>query len=461
MTGTTDTELAKRHLIQPWQEMETLRDKARPVLARGDGIYVTDDTGRQILDGPAGMWCTQVGHGCREIADAIAAQAMELSYNSPWYTTSGPAARLSKEIADRTPGDLNQIFFTTGGSTAVDSALRFTQFYNNVLGRPDKKLIIARHNGYHGSTQLAATISGSPENRVNFDMDLDKVSFLASPHTYRRPEGMTEDGYCDFLVEEFEQRIVELGADRIAAFIAEPVQCSGGLLVAPGDYLPRMLELCRKHDIIYISDEVVTGFGRCGEWFASEDVFGIVPDIITFAKGVTSGYVPLGGMAVSDRLLDAISAENANGSVYSNGYTYSGHPVSCAAGLANIEYFEQHQLLGHVRSTAPYLQEQLQDLRALPLVGDVRGIGMLAAVECVADRSAHAQPSTQFDTDIAKRVDNYCFDLGLLVRPIGNCCVLSPPLVMTRTQIDEMIAILREAIERTEQDLRNEGVWAA
>ena len=328
--------MARDHLIQPWESLEGLGRAVRTVVDKADGVYVHDAKGNRLIDGPGGMWCVQIGYGRREIADAIARQAMDMCYNSPWYTTSGPAARLADRIAEMTPGDLNRVFFTTGGSTAVDSALRFTQFFNNYLGRPEKKIILSRQGAYHGSTYLSASCSGKERDKNYFDF-ADFVHHLSSPNPYRRPDGMTVEAFCDHLVAELEQAISDFGPERIAAFVAEPILASGGVLIPPDGYHRRTREICARHDILYISDEVVTAFGRLGHWFASEPEFGIVPDIIVFAKGVTSGYVPLGGFAVSQAVLDRVSGPDNKGSVYANGYTYSGHPVSCAAALANIE----------------------------------------------------------------------------------------------------------------------------
>jgi adenosylmethionine-8-amino-7-oxononanoate aminotransferase len=449
---------AMAHLLSPAEEMAKVGREHRPVLASGDGIYVTDVFGRRLIDGPGGMWCTQVGHNRREIADALAAQALRLSYNSPWYTVNGPAAELAARIAAVTPGDLNHVFFTTGGSTAVDSALRFMQFYNNILGRPDKKTVICRLDGYHGSTQLTAACSGRAGNRPNFDLASPLISFLSAPNAYRRPEGLSAADFLDHLVAEFEARIAQIGPDKVGAFLAEPLLASGGVMIPPKGYHARFLEICRRHDILYISDEVVTGFGRCGHWFASEEVFGIAPDIITFAKGVTSGYVPLGGFAISDAVLARITGEHAKGAFFTNGYTYSGHPVSCAAALANMDVIEADGILAHVRTLAPYFLGRLQDLQGLPLVGDVRGAGLVACVECVADPANPGAAATDLDKEIGNRVDRHCFALGLIVRPIGNMCVLSPPLVISKAQIDDIVDILREGILRAHAELKAEGL---
>jgi adenosylmethionine-8-amino-7-oxononanoate aminotransferase len=450
---------ARRHLIQPWESMETLGRTVRTVVEGAEGVYVTDSHGNRLLDGPAGMWCVQVGHGRREIAEAMAAQALDLSYSSPWYTTNHPSAELAERIAAMTPGDLDHILFTTGGSTAVDSALRFVQFYNNCLGRPEKKHILSRQKAYHGSTYLAASCSGKERDKNLMDQADDLVSHLSAPNPYRRPERLTVEAYRDQLVAELENRILEIGPDRVAAFIAEPVLASGGVIVPPPGYHERTLDICRKYDVIYISDEVVTAFGRLGQWFASESVFNIQPDIITFAKGVTSGYVPLGGLAISDALLSKISGPDRKGIMFSNGFTYSGHPVSCAAALANIAIIEREDLLAHVRAIAPYFQDRLEELEDLPLVGEVRGLGLMACVECVADRDS--KDPLELDRAVGMRIDRHCQARGLIVRPLINMCVMSPPLVISESEIDFMVDCLRQGIEATAADLRNEGVWTA
>ncbi|SMF13707.1 Adenosylmethionine-8-amino-7-oxononanoate aminotransferase [Tistlia consotensis] len=449
--------LATRHLVQPWESLEHLGQEARTLLTGAEGVYVRDARGNRLIDGPAGMWCMQVGYGRRAIAEAMAEQAMSMAYNSPWYSTSPVAAELAARIAEMTPGDLDHVFFTTGGSTAVDSALRFVQFFNNYLGRPEKKIILSRGGAYHGSTYLSASCSGKERDKVYLDFAKDLVVHLSAPNPYRRPEGMSVEGFCDFLIEEMEAKILELGPERVAAFIAEPILASGGVLMPPPGYHRRAQALCRKYDILTISDEVVTAFGRLGHWFASEAVFGITPDIVTFAKGVTSGYVPLGGFAISRAVVEQVAGPENKGSVYSNGYTYSGHPVSCAAALANIRIIEQEGLLEHVREIAPYFQARLRELEALPLVGEVRGLGLMACVDCVADKQS--KNPLALDKEVGGRIDAHCQELGLVVRPIYNMCVMSPPLIIEKPEIDRLVEILRQGIERTQDDLEREGLW--
>ena len=457
-TNSMDLSAVRRmdaQVVHPWESFDN-PNTSRTVLGIGDGSYVVDANGNRLLDGPGGMWCVNAGHGQQKIVDAIHQQAAQLSYTSPWSHPTEPAARLADRLAAVAPGDLNHVFYATGGSTAVDSALRFMMFYNNVLGRPEKKHIISRRDAYHGSTYLSAAVSGKSRDKSWLDTRLDTVHFISSPNPYRRPEGMDIDGFKDFLIKELEDKILEVGPDKVGAFIAEPILASGGVIVPPPGYHAACLEVCRRHDVIYISDEVVTGFGRLGHWYASEPVFDITPDIIISAKGLTSGYIPLSCVIISDRLIQAVSGDSNRGSVFSNGFTYSGHPVACAAGIANMEVFESQGLLENALEVGPYMQEQLRTLSDLPIVGDIRGMGLMGCLECVASQESR-QP-LELDYEVGSRIDKHCQALGLLVRPLINMCVMSPPLCITRDQIDEMISILREGISRTMADLEAEGI---
>ena len=450
------TLLAERHLVQPWPVSGSIGAEARGRLDAGEGIYVTDASGRRLIDGPAGMWCVNAGHRNRELAEVMAAQAMELSYNSPWYTTNAPSAILSARLAEHAPDGVDHVFYTTGGSSAVETALRFMQFANNVKGRPEKKLIVSRQGGYHGSTYLSASLNGRPRDHDWMDSAGDLVVKLSCPDPFRRPEGMSVEAFCDFLVEEFRQVIEEKGAERIGAFIAEPVMASGGVIVPPPGYLKRMQDLCRQNDILFIADEVVTAFGRLGHVFASKEVFGIEPDMITFAKGVTSGYFPLGGVMIAGRLFEELRRSNHSEAMFAHGLTYSSHPVGCAVALKNLDILEGG-LLAHARAVSGHFQQSLKALEDLPLVGEVRGLGLMACVECVADR-ASKNPLT-LDLEVGKRIDRHCQELGLLVRPLIHMCVMSPPLTISPDQIDDMASILRRGIELTMDDLTREGLW--
>jgi adenosylmethionine-8-amino-7-oxononanoate aminotransferase len=444
--------------LHPWADLSALgEDEETPIVTRGDGVYLYDDQGRKMIDGPAGMWCMQAGYGRQEIADAVSNQIMTLGFASAFNVVNEREVELARRIADRTPGDLNRVFFTTGGSTAVDSALRLCQLANNIKGLPNKKHILTRDKAYHGSTFLAASVTGKERDKTAMDVLKENVHFLSAPCFYTNGKGRTEQAFCDDLVSELERKILDVGPENIMCYIAEPVLGSGGVIVPPDGYNRRCWEVVKKHGIVYIADEVVTAFGRLGHWFASEAVFAVVPDIITFAKGVTSGYLPLGGYAVSDAFMAEISGDKSGGNCYSNGYTWSANPVSCAAAIASWDIIEQEGLLDHVRDVGPYFQAQLRTLQDHPLVGVVRGTGLMAAVEMRVDNCATGDDLLAQDYALGEMVDNFCHDLGLLVRPLINVCIMSPPLIITREQIDDLVGALRQALDLTQAALRKAG----
>jgi len=451
----TSVELKQRdnQFIHPWDDIVKLGGNQRTLLDRGEGVYVYDSEGNRLLDAPAGMWCVNIGHGRKEMAQAVYDQIMALTYVSPWSMTTGPAAQFAADLAELSPGDLNHVFFTTGGSTAVDSALRFVQFYNNIRGKRAKKHIIAQKRGYHGSTFLSGTVSGKERDKSNLDVVEGLVHHIEAPDLLQKPAGQSEAEFLDACVANLENMIAEVGADKCAVFVAEPILASGGVIVPPEGYHQRCLEVCRKHDMLYLSDEVVTAFGRLGHCFASEDVFGIVPDIITTAKGLTSGYIPMGAFLVSDRLIQEIKERGGDSAVFSNGFTYSGHPVAAAAGIKNLEIMQREKLFEQARDTGPYMQQQLQTLRDIPIVTDVRGLGLMACVECELQEGGN---DLDMDAELGSRIDRHCQALGLIVRPLVNMCVMSPPLTITRQQIDEMVAILRRGILLAMDDIANE-----
>ena len=448
-----------QHLLHPWGDLSALgEDDSSSVIVRGEGAYIFDAEGNRLLDGPAGMWCMQAGYGRREIADAVAEQMMTLSYATTFSLINNREVELAQRIAAQTPGDLNRIYFTTGGSTAVDAALRLCQLASNIQGTPQRKQILTREKAYHGSTYLSASVTGKERDKTAMDTIREGVHFLSAPCHYYYPQFETEAAFCDFLIAELEEKILEIGAENIMCFIAEPILASGGVIVPPADYHQRCWQMVKGYGITYIADEVVTGFGRLGHWFASEKVFGIVPDIIIFAKGVTSGYIPMGGYAVSDQFMAEISGDNADGCLYSNGYTWSGNPVACAAALASWDILEKENLLQNVLEVGPYFQEQLRTLAENPLVGNVRGTGLMAAVEMTI-QGRDEEELLEKDYAIGEMVDSHCQRLGLLVRPFINICIISPPLIITRAQVDELVTALREGLRLTLEDLREQGIW--
>ena len=451
----------KAHMVHPWATFEVFDKTGSLPMTRAEGIYLFDIEGRKYLDAVGGLWCTNIGLGREEMADAIAEQVRIMAYANPFVDmTNIPATELAAKLADLAPGDINRVHFTTGGSTAIDSTFRLIRFYQNCRGKHDKKHMISRIGSYHGSTFAAISLSGKKiDHPPEFDYITDTIHHISYPNRYHPPSGMenlSEERFVDALIKEFEDRIEELGgADNVAAFFAEPVMGAGGVIVPPANYLPRMWEVCQKHDILFVADEVVTAFGRLGQWFASEDVFGIQPDIITCAKGLTSGYLPLGAMLFSDRIYEVLSEEGKQ-HCFTHGFTYCGHPVACVAALKNIEIIERENILEHVQQVGPYFLEQLKTLLDLPIVGDVRGHHMMACVEFVADKNTKRLFPDEMD--IGKRVSDHADKAGLMVRPIINLNVMSPPLVVTRDDVDFIVSTLRASIKAAISDLLRDGL---
>ena len=439
-----DRQKLDEQVVYPWEDV-SVPTSGKTFLTRGEGVYVHDSDGNRLIDGPGGMWCVNIGHGRTEMAQAIAEQVMTLSYVSPWSFGMDHTLRLTQRLARYAPGDLNHVFYTTCGATAVDSALRFMFFYNHSRGMTYKKQIIARSGAYHGSTFLSATCSGKGSDKLYMDMAEGLVHHVSNPKPLERPDGLSAEEFCDFLVTELEEKILAIGPEMVGAFIAEPVLGSGGVVVPPPGYHRRTLEVCRTYDVLYISDEVVTAFGRLGSMFASEEIYGIVPDMITTAKGLTSGYVPMGALFISDRLFEELRALSVDHTYFTNGFTYSGHPVAVAAAEKNLDIIEAERILEHVQDVGPYFQARLAELGELDVVREVRGEGLMCAVECSLDP---ADPDEDRDSAFMLEVDRLSQEQGLIVRPVYSSCVMSPPLIITRDEIDRLVDILRSAIER-------------
>ena len=443
-------------ILYPGEYLEYRGEDNRTFIDKSEGVYLYDKTGHKMIDGPGGMWNVNVGHGVKEIADAIHEQIKKMPYASPFSESTEIATTYASRLVKYAPGDLKRVFFTSGGSSAVDSALRFVMFYNNVRGLKEKKLIISRHDAYHGSTYLSASCSGKERDKNNFDFADDIVHHLSSPNPFRKDKNLSDEEFCDLKVKELEDKILELGSDKVAAFIAEPILASGGVIIPPKGYHKKTLEICRKHNILYISDEIVTGFGRLGHIMSSEEHFDVTPDIILLAKGITSGYVPCGAVVISETLMADL--DNKEKVIFSNGFTDSGHPVAMAAAHATLDFMENNKLLDHVKKVAPYFQSKLSELIDLPIVGDVRGAGLMAAVECVIDKEKRDPLNLQYE--IASRINSHCQDLGLIVRPLFNTCVMSPSLIIEEGEIDELVRILREGIILATEDIKKEGLWS-
>jgi putrescine aminotransferase len=449
-------EMDRAHTLHPWTNFGPFEKDGSLIMARGEGCYLWDANGKRYFDAVGGMWCTNIGLGRREMADAIADQVMRLGYSNYFVDTANePAAMLAAKLASLAPGDLNRVHFTTGGSTAVDTAVRMVSFYHHSKGNPQKTDIVARENSYHGSTYLCQSVGKRNGDRVDeFRYKTEGIHHLTCPNPYRRPDGMTEAEFCDMLVDEFEMLISRIGADRIGGFIAEPIQASGGIIIPPKGYLRRMWEVCQRHDILFIADEVVTAFGRIGHWFASEDEFEVVPDIITTAKGITSGYIPLGAMIFSDRIWDVMAEGGQRW--FTTGFTFAGHPVACRAALTNIAIMEREGLLAHAASVGTYFETRLQTLADLPLVGNVRGKKLMLCTENVANKET--KELLPDGVNESKRISDACEAMGLMVRPIGHLNVMSPALTITEGEVDFVVETLGRAIAKVTDDLVRDGI---
>ncbi|MDE0886076.1 MAG: aminotransferase [Myxococcota bacterium] len=444
------------HAIHPHAHLPTSEQEGCLIMARGEGAYVYDTEGRKYLDGIAGLWCVNVGHGRAEIAQVMADQAKELGYFSSFTDISNPPhAALARKISEIAPEHLNHVHFSSGGSDANEAIARTMHHYFHRLGKPSKRLFIARIHAYHGTTFLTASLSGKPGEKGGFHFANDWVHHVEFPGLYRAPREMAPAEHLDQLAADFEKKIHELGAENVAGFFAEPIMGAGGVLTAPDGYHRRMKEICDAHEILYASDEVVTGFGRLGHFFASGPVFGIEPDFIAAAKGLTSGYFPLGASLISDKVYDVIKQPTEDSSYYSQGWTYSGHPIGCAVALENIRIMEDEGILENVREVGPYFEEKLATLRDLRLVGDTRGSHFMTCVEYVADKESKALLPEE--ANIARRIADHGQKRGIIVRPIGQLNILSPPLIVDRAQIDFLVDALRESAEAATADLVAEG----
>ena len=446
-------DLDSAHHLHPFTVHHDLRAKRPRVIERAEGVYLWDTDGRRILDGMAGLWCVQLGYGVEALVDAATEAMRDLSYYNLFFQTTTPhAARLAAKVAEKTPQGLDQIMFACSGSEANDSAVKLIWYYWNLVGKPKKKAIIARNRAYHGSTVAGASLSGLPFMQGIFDLPLPKFHHV-SPTPCHYAEGAPGESERDFAAraaKAVEDKIIELGPENVAAFIGEPIMGAGGLMTPPEGYWQMIEEICRKHDVLLWADEVICGFGRTGSWFGCQ-TYGFTPDIMTMAKGMSSGYQPISAVAVNERMAEAII--NAD-SEMAHGYTYSGHPVASAVALRNIELIEEMGLVGpRGAKTAAHFQNALAALADHPLVGQTRGRGLLGAIELVADKRTKARFEPGGHAGMTCR--GHCFDIGVVMRAVGDTMFLCPPLVITRGELDEMFAMVREALDRTARDLRS------
>jgi putrescine---pyruvate transaminase len=453
--------LDSAHFIHPFTDHAGLAQQGAKVIVRAENIYVFDSEGHRMLDAMSGLWCVNAGYGRKELADAAYQQMMTLPfYNSFFNTTNVPAVKLAAKLAALAPTvdgrSFQHVFYSSSGSESNDTNVRLVRRYWDLLGQPQRKVIIGRLNGYHGSTMAGASLGGMSGMHAQGDLPIPDILHIEQP--YFDDKAQPGESRADFGLRAarwLEDKILEVGPERVAAFIGEPVQGAGGVIIPPDTYWPEIQRIVDKYGILLISDEVICAFGRLGHWFAYEK-FGYRPDLVTFAKGVTSGYVPLGGVMVGDRVAKVLIEQ---GGEFNHGYTYSGHPVACAVALANLELMEREGLVDRVKQdTGPYLAKRFEELLAHPLVGSADTCGFVGGITLVKNKAT----MQAFDADLGVGMicRSHCFKNGLIMRAVGDRMIIAPPMVMTRDQVDELMGLIQRCLDATLDDLRGAGKLA-
>ena len=444
-----------RHFLHPFTDFAALAQKGSRIVERGEGIYLWDTEGQRVLDAMSGLWCVNVGYGRRELVEAATAQMERLAfYNAFFQTATPPAIELAELLAEVTPPQFQHVFFSGSGSEGNDTVVRMVRRYWDLLGQPERKVLISRNNAYHGSTMAGASLGGMAGMHAQGGLPIPDIVHIEQPYWYELGRSMGRAEFGTLAASWLEARILELGPERVAAFVGEPVQGAGGVIIPPETYWPAVQAICDRYGILLVSDEVICGFGRTGRWFGCETM-GTRPDLMTFAKGVTSGYVPLGGVMVGERVARVLIDK---GGEFNHGYTYSGHPVACAVALANIRLIRREGLVDRVREdTGPYLAEQYAALKDHPLVGDAETCGLMGAILLVQDKERGTPFAAELEVGMVCR--GHCFANGLIMRAVGDRMIVAPPLVITRAQIDEMMALIRRCLDLTWKDVKTQG-WA-
>lgn len=438
--------------LHPYTNAVEHRNQGPCIIERGEGIHVFDTEGKRYIEGMSGLWSVAVGFSEPRLVEAATAQMRFLPYYHTFnHKTNVPAIRLAEKLISLTQGRMAQAFFTNSGSEANDTIIKMVWYYNNALGRSEKKKIIARQRGYHGVTVASGSLTGLPANHKDFDLPLPRMLHVRCPNWYReaRP-GESEEGFADRLAAELEALILHEGPDTIAAFIGEPIMGAGGVIVPPKTYWPKMQAVCRKYDVLVIADEVITGFGRTGHMFAS-DLFGIEPDIMTLSKQLTSSYQPLAAVLLNQRVASVINEHSGQLGTFGHGYTASGHPVAAAVALENIRIIEERGLVANAASCGEVLQARLAQLAEHPLVGQVRGAGLIGAVELVADKAT--RESFDVADAVGARVIQRAHQNGLISRNIQDSIAFCPPLIITPEQVNEMMDIFTRSLDEVARTL--------
>ena len=437
--------LDRQHFLHPFTDHKSLHEHGTRIITRADGVYLWDSEGVRLLDAMAGLWCVNVGYGRHELADVAAAQMRELPYYNNFFKTANPPAiALSALLAEVTPPQFSRVFYAGSGSEANDTIVRLVRRYRDVRGEPKRKTIISRWQGYHGSTVAGASLGGMSAMHEQGDLPIPGIVHIDPPYWYGLGGDLSQEEFGLKAARLLEEKILELGPETVTAFIGEPIQGAGGVIIPPMNYWPEIERICRKYGVLLVADEVICGFGRTGNWFGCE-TFGFKPDLMAMAKGMSSGYLPIGGVMVSDELANTLIAD---GGEFYHGYTYSGHPACSAVAERNIRIIRDEGLVERVRThTGPYLQARWRELGEHPLVGEARGVGFIGALELVKDKATR----TRFDPlgEVGTVCRDFCFKNGLVMRAVWDTMIMSPPLIMTRAEIDEFIALARRCLDLT------------
>lgn len=441
-----------RYALHPYTNLSAHQQQGPMVIARGDGVYVYDDAGNRYLEGLGGLFCASLGFSESRLADAADRQMRTLPfYHAFGHKANEPAIRLAGKLIDMAPGNMSKVFFANSGSEANDTAIKLIWYYNNAKGRPQKKKIISRTRAYHGVTVATASLTGLPNNHRDFDLPIARILHTDCPHYYRhgRP-GESEEAFATRCAESLDALIRAEGADTVAAFFAEPLMASGGVIVPPATYFEKIQAVLRKHEVLLVADEVICGFGRTGNMFGCE-TYGMRPDMIALAKQLSAGYLPISALLVNDDIYQAMVDESRKIGTFSHGFTYSGHPVAAAVALETLRIYEDDRILDHVRRVTPHFQRRLARLADHPLVGEARGAGLIGAAELVADKATKAPFPP--DMGVAARVGDYALKHGVITRALGDTVNFCPPLIITEAQIDELFDGIGRALDDTQAGL--------
>ena len=431
------------HHLHPFTDYKSLAKEGTNVIVKADGAYLTNTDDKQFLDAMSGLWCVNVGYGRKSLAEVAYKQMQELPYyNSFFKTATAPSIELAQQLAEIAPNDLNHAFFSSSGSEANDTVVRMVRRYWDLKGKPNKKTFISREYAYHGSTMTGVSLGGMTAMHAQGGM-MPGFDHVMPPYWYKYGGDMTPEEFGIFTANKIEEKINEIGPENIAAFIGEPIQGAGGVIIPPDSYWPRVQEICNQYDILLVVDEVICGFGRTGQWFGS-DTYNIKPDIITMAKGISSGYIPLSGIMVGNRVTETLVDE---GGEFYHGYTYSGHPVACAVAIENLKIIREENLIESSQKTSLYLEERMKEIADHPLVGEVRMKSFIGAVELVKDKDKREMfEETGVTGGICR---DYCIQQGLIMRAVRDGMIFCPPLIFNNNHIDELVEKLKKALDQT------------